>query len=77
MAYDHGHGDTVVLLVATLPEARGQGLATQVMRRLLLDAKARGNTTATLQASAKGLHVYERVGFRAIGEVHLYEERFS
>jgi GNAT superfamily N-acetyltransferase len=77
MAYDHGHGDTVVLLVATLPEVRGKGLATLVMRRLLLDAKERGSTTATLQASAKGLHVYERVGFRAIGEVHLYEERFS
>jgi GNAT superfamily N-acetyltransferase len=77
MAYDHGHDDTVVGFVATRPEDRGRGLAGLVLKRLLLEAKQRGNRSASLQASAKGKGVYERLGFRTIGTLHLYEERFS
>jgi GNAT superfamily N-acetyltransferase len=77
MAYDHGHDDTVVWFVATRPEDRGKGLATTILKRLLKEAKDRGRKTASLQASQKGKPVYERVGFRTVGELHLYEERFS
>ena len=77
MAYDHGHGDTVVWFVATRPEDRGKGLASTILKRLLLEAEQRGRTSASLQASAKGKGVYERLGFRTIGTLHLYEERFS
>jgi GNAT superfamily N-acetyltransferase len=77
MAYDHGHDDTVVWFVATRPEDRGKGLASTILKRLLLEAKQRGRKTASLQASQKGKPVYERLGFRTVGELHLYEERFS
>jgi GNAT superfamily N-acetyltransferase len=77
MAYDHGHDDTVVWFVATRPEDRGKGLASTILKRLLLEAKQRGRRTASLQASQKGKPVYERLGFRTVGELHLYEERFS
>lgn len=76
MAFDVG-SDTAVWLVATLPHARRQGLSRQTLQRLLLDARARGQQTASLQASAAGRPVYERLGFASVGSVHLYEERFS
>jgi GNAT superfamily N-acetyltransferase len=77
MAYDHGHDDTVVWFVATRPEDRGKGLATAILKRVLIEARQRGRKTASLQASQKGKPVYERLGFRTVGELHLYEERFS
>ena len=76
MAFDVG-SDTAVWLVATLPHARRKGLSRQTLQRLLLDARARGQQTASLQASAAGQPVYERLGFASVGSVHLYEERFS
>ena len=77
MAFDHGHGDTAVWFVATRPEAQNQGLGRAVMTALLADARARGNRTASLQASAAGRHLYESLGFEHVGEVHLYEEQLS
>jgi GNAT superfamily N-acetyltransferase len=76
MAYDAGE-DTAVWLVATLPSAQRKGLGSRVLRRLLLDARGRGRRTASLQASSKGRPLYERLGFEAVGSLHLYEERFS
>jgi GNAT superfamily N-acetyltransferase len=76
MAFDVGT-DTAVWFVATLPHARRRGLSRQTLQRLLLDARARGQETASLQASAAGQPVYERLGFTSVGSVHLYEERFS
>jgi GNAT superfamily N-acetyltransferase len=69
--------DTAVWFVATRPHARGGGLAKQIIQRLLLDARERGQRTASLQASQAGRPLYERVGFYAVGALHLYEERFS
>jgi GNAT superfamily N-acetyltransferase len=69
--------DTVVWFVATLPEAQRRGLAGAVLRRLLLDARERGQRTASLQASPAGRPLYERLGFESVGALHLYEERFS
>ena len=75
MAFDHGHEDTAVWFVATRPDAQRQGLGRRVMRALLAEARTRGNRTASLQSSAAGRHLYESLGFVAVGEVHLYEER--
>jgi GNAT superfamily N-acetyltransferase len=74
IAYDNGT-DTCVWFVATLPEARRRGLATQLLKRLLLDARDRGQQTASLQASAAGAPLYEQLGFADIGTLHFYEER--
>jgi len=69
--------DTAAWFVATLPHARGNGLARQILQRLLLDARERGQRTASLQASTAGKPLYERLGFITAGRLHLYEERFA
>jgi hypothetical protein len=71
MAYDVG---PAVWFVATVAEAQGQGLAAGILRRLLLDARERGQATASLQASRAGRPLYERLGFRTVGSIHLYEQ---
>ena len=77
MAFDHGHEDTAVWLVATRPEAQNLGLGGKVMRALLAEARRRGNRTASLQSSVAGRRLYESLGFTPVGEVHLYEEQLS
>jgi GNAT superfamily N-acetyltransferase len=74
MAFDHGE-DCSVWLVATLPEARGNGLAGALMAHALADARERGRTTSTLQATDLGRPVYERLGYRPLGEIQLWERR--
>jgi GNAT superfamily N-acetyltransferase len=74
LAYDNGP-DTLVWFVATLPEAQRRGLAGALLKRLLLDARERGQATASLQASAAGRPLYARLGFTQVGELHFYEER--
>jgi GNAT superfamily N-acetyltransferase len=61
--------------VGTVPEARGGGLCSRLMRRAMADAAARGCEVAVLQASKMGEPVYARLGFRAIGRMHHYEHR--
>ena len=60
-------GDCWITFVATLPEARGRGLATALMTQALLDARKRGCTTTSLQATKMGRPVYERLGYRDLG----------
>jgi GNAT superfamily N-acetyltransferase len=67
--------DCSVWLVATLPEARGQGLASALMGHALADARERGRTTSTLQATDLGRPVYERLGYRSLGEIQMWERR--
>jgi GNAT superfamily N-acetyltransferase len=68
-------GDCSIVWVATLPEARGRGLATGLMRQALLDARERGCTTSSLQASRMGFPVYERLGYRRVGSLQMWELR--
>jgi ribosomal protein S18 acetylase RimI-like enzyme len=56
-----------IYLVATATTARNRGLASEVMRGLLLDARARNQRAAVLQSTTLGHGVYRRVGFRDLG----------
>ena len=76
IAHDVG-ADTAVWFVATLPHAQRNGLARLVLQRLLLDARERGQRTASLQASVAGRPLYERLGFETVGSLHLYEEQLA
>jgi GNAT superfamily N-acetyltransferase len=67
--------DASVGWVATLPRARRRGLAGGVIRAALRKANERGRTSTTLWASAMGAPVYERLGYRILGHVHLWERR--
>jgi GNAT superfamily N-acetyltransferase len=74
IAYDH-EGDCGIYLVATVPAARGRGLATDTMTRALADARERGCATSSLQATARGRPVYERLGYRELGAIEMWERR--
>jgi ribosomal protein S18 acetylase RimI-like enzyme len=74
LALHHG-GDCGVSFVATLPQARRRGLATQVMRSVLADAQRNGLTTITLQATEQGERLYARLGLHRLGNMELWEHR--
>jgi GNAT superfamily N-acetyltransferase len=73
-ATDHD-SDCAIFFVATLASARGRGLATRLMRRALRDARDRGCTTTTLQATRAGYPIYRRLGYRDLGAMQMWERR--
>ena len=74
LSIDH-EGDCWITFVATFPEARGRGLASALMTRALLDARERGCSTSSLQATKMGQPVYERLGYCDLGSVQMWERR--
>ena len=74
-AIDSGDGDVCITAVGTVPELKGNGLAGHLIAALLTEARGRGIRTASLQASKAGAPVYERLGFRDVGWVDLWEKR--
>ena len=74
LALHHGE-DCGVSFVATAPFARRQGLATEVMRRVAVDARNAGCTSATLQATNLGEKLYKALGYRKVSDMQLWERR--
>lgn len=72
-----GGDDACVTGVATVPGYRGKGLAAAIVARMLTEARERGMRTGTLQASAAGSPVYQRLGFSDVGFIELWELRKS
>jgi GNAT superfamily N-acetyltransferase len=71
---DH-EGNSEVQMVAVVPEARGRGLSRKLLAHALADAAERGNETSTLVATKLGRPVYERLGFRPLGTLQMWELR--
>jgi GNAT superfamily N-acetyltransferase len=61
--------------VAVVPEARGKGLSGKLLAHALADAVERGAETSTLVATRLGRPVYERLGFRPLGTLQMWERR--
>jgi GNAT superfamily N-acetyltransferase len=72
---DAGDGDWCVSGVATPPEHRGRGIATWLLWRALREARQAGGATASLRASHAGAPLYERLGFRDLGFIEMWELR--
>ena len=70
-------GDCHVILVATVPEARGRGLAGTLLRHALADARERGLESSSLVATKAGRPLYDRLGYRGVGAVEMWERRRS
>jgi GNAT superfamily N-acetyltransferase len=75
LCWDSPAGDCGISGVATLPEARGAGLATRLLSQVLREAQQRGRTTTSLQASSKGRSVYARLGYQELGTMSMWEHR--
>jgi N-acetylglutamate synthase-like GNAT family acetyltransferase len=69
--------NTEVQMVAVVPEARGQGLSGKLIAHSLADAVERGCRTSTLVATQLGRPVYERLGFRGLGVLEMWERRLE
>jgi len=69
------NGNAHVVFVATLPDARRQGLAAECMRTVLRAAAADGCTTTSLEASGAGESIYAAMGYESIGRYRMMEAR--
>jgi GNAT superfamily N-acetyltransferase len=67
-----GAGVAGIYAVATLPEARRQGIGAALVLTSMRTAQALGYRVATLQASPMGYPVYQGLGFRENGKLHTY-----
>lgn len=72
--FDQGE-DGSVCFVATAPGYERRGLGAAIMRLALQEAAARGRTLSTLKATRKGRGLYERLGYRSLGTVEMWERR--
>jgi GNAT superfamily N-acetyltransferase len=71
----HHEQDCGISFVATAPHARRQGLASDVMQRVALDAREAGLTSTTLQATNLGERLYLALGYRKVSDMQLWERR--
>jgi GNAT superfamily N-acetyltransferase len=70
------HGEHCwVGFVASVPAVRRTGTATALLRCALASALAAGATTTSLEASPDGRPVYERLGYRALGPMEMWQRR--
>ncbi|MBA3261804.1 MAG: GNAT family N-acetyltransferase [Thermoleophilaceae bacterium] len=69
--------NTEVQMVAVLPEARGNGISGTLLAHGLADAMERGARTGTLVATKLGRPVYEKLGFRSLGVLEMWERRLD
>jgi GNAT superfamily N-acetyltransferase len=68
-----GGGVVGLYNISTVAAYRRRGFGTALTLGPLLEARERGYRTAILQASSEGVALYERVGFRAFGDVTEYK----
>jgi ribosomal protein S18 acetylase RimI-like enzyme len=68
--YGFFHPEYPELTIALLPEARGQGIGTRLMERLITEARDAGYPGISLSVSVQNpaRHLYERLGFRIVSE---------
>jgi GNAT superfamily N-acetyltransferase len=68
----NGEGAAGLFYIGTVPEARGQGIAKNMVNYLLSQAKNRGYLICILQASQMGYPVYKKIGFKKYYTTKIY-----
>jgi ribosomal protein S18 acetylase RimI-like enzyme len=70
---DRREGDIHILDIALLPEHRGAGIGTQILRTLQEEARATGQALGIhVEKFNPALRLYERLGFRPIEDLGIY-----
>jgi GNAT superfamily N-acetyltransferase len=74
--YSNPSGNVAYLVnMYTVPEYRGQGIATTLLEHLMEEARNRGCTRITLNASKDGRPIYEEYGFTDVaGDMEYFIE---
>lgn len=67
-----GAGGVGLYQVATLPHARGHGLATALCFTVLREARHQGHHTAVLHATPVAVNLYSQLGFQPAGKLDMY-----
>lgn len=68
----NAHGENWhIQRVATLADARGHGYAAKIMQTIIEDAKEAGVHTIDLGAQVSALGFYEKLGFKAEGDIFM------
>ena len=73
----HIKGDCYITFVATQPEARGRGVASDLVRAALREGLEDGCVTTTLESSKLGYGAYSRLGYQSLGALRMYEKRVA
>ena len=60
-------------MIGTLPEGRGQGVGSNITKKLLQVGKSYNANYAVLNASAMGEPIYKKLGFQTFGEIETYK----
>lgn len=75
---DRGADCLHVLDISLLPEARGQGLGSLLLRGLMAEAQQRGTPlTISVEVHNPALRLYQRLGFEAQGELQGIYQRMA
>lgn len=74
LLWDRGE-DVEVTFIATLPEARGRGISGRLLGHALEQARERDKLSSTLVATKLGFPVYDKLGYREVGGLEMWERR--
>lgn len=69
--------DCYFWFVATVPEARRRGIASELMRHALREARERGCLTTSLESTKMAEPMYDQLGYRPLGRYQMWENRAS
>ena len=69
-----GDGAAYLMGGSTLPHARGRGVYRALVHARWRDARARGVSTLFVQAVEGSRPILERLGFRPLGSIRLFED---
>lgn len=72
---DIDRDDCGIFMVATHAESRGRGFAGALMTHALIEARARGCNTTSLQATKAGYPIYRKLGYKDLGTIQMWEKR--
>ena len=61
--------------IATVPSFRGRGFGSYMTYHTLLESKKNGYKIAVLGASEDGLNIYNRLGFKNLGNFYVYSNK--